>query len=338
MKIILPILIIFLFTVIIDRPIYSQTSGIICAGQKGIKYQVSGDLASTFHWNVEGGQIISDTFSNTITVNWGKLPGLHTIKVFEEKPSGCFGYTKQLKVGIQPSPDINLGGVKYICEGEKIELNNSASSNDPANTYQWQDGSTFPTYTTYKSGIYWVQITNTLGCSYRDSVIIFVNQPPKVNLGNDTMLCSTDEIVLDAGINMTSYYWKNGSVTQTILAHENDGEIWVKVTDSIGCVGIDSIKILQCKNQNRLVIPKVFLPNRGSSPKLWQIGGIENFPNASVKIYDRWGILIFISDRGYTKAWDGIRNGKELPVDAYYYIINPGDGTKEIVGSVTIIR
>ena len=41
---------------------------------------------------------------------------------------------------------------------------------------------------------------------------------------------------------------------------------------------------------------------------------------------------------GYKTAWDGTKNGKILPTDTYYYIIEPENGRKPLSGYVTIIR
>jgi gliding motility-associated-like protein len=188
------------------------------------------------------------------------------------------------------------------------------------------------------NGFYWVEVTNQNGCSFRDSVLLVTNPLPDVDLGKDTSLCASDELMLDAGNLGELYSWKNGENAQTIIAHEGDGQIWVKVTDSNGCIGTDTIQILECVNQNNLNIPNAFTPNGDGYNDYFLIIGRENYPNISVKIYDPLGIQVFQSDQGYFQPWDGTSNGKKLPVNAYYYVINPGDGSKEIVGSITLVR
>ena len=68
------------------------------------------------------------------------------------------------------------------------------------------------------------------------------------------------------------------------------------------------------------------------------IRGIEAYPDVTVKIYSRWGQIIFSSSRGYDQPWDGTYKGKELPMDSYHYIIDLGDGSEVKIGNVTIIR
>jgi len=63
----------------------------------------------------------------------------------------------------------------------------------------------------------------------------------------------------------------------------------------------------------------------------FEIRNIELYPNNTVKIFNRWGILVF-ETQGYdndSNAFRGISNAratisqdKELPVGIYFYIIN----------------
>ena len=41
----------------------------------------------------------------------------------------------------------------------------------------------------------------------------------------------------------------------------------------------------------------------------------------------------------YTENWDGRNmNGKELPMDSYFWVIDLNDGSEAINGTITIIR
>jgi gliding motility-associated-like protein len=324
------------FLVLIDAYIdlNAQVLYTLCATQKDIKYKVTGNAGSIFYWTVEGGQIVSDPHADTITVNWGSVPGEYNISVYEETAKSCLGNNMTIKIKINASPVVNLGKIRRICEGGQIELN----PGEGFDRYLWQDGSSQPTYTASEDGIYWVEVTNQDSCSFRDSVLLIATPSPNIELGNDTMLCALNELVLDAGNFDGLYAWNNGANTQTIIAQEGDGQIWVKVTDLNGCVGADTIQILNCINHHDLIIPNAFTPNGDGYNDYWLIKGYENYPNISVNIFDSWGMQVFQSDQEYSQPWDGTSNGKKLPVNAYYYVINPGDGSKEIVGSITLIR
>jgi gliding motility-associated-like protein len=86
-------------------------------------------------------------------------------------------------------------------------------------------------------------------------------------------------------------------------------------------------------------IPNVFSPNGDGANDLWIIDKIEQYPNAVVQIFNRYGGQLF-EKKGYSRsnAWDGNNNGSPLPVGAYYYIIRLGDGSKPLSGVLSIIR
>ncbi|MEQ9423635.1 MAG: putative Ig domain-containing protein [Cyclobacteriaceae bacterium] len=96
-----------------------------------------------------------------------------------------------------------------------------------------------------------------------------------------------------------------------------------------------------------LMIPTGFSPDGDGINDFWMIPGIENFPNNTVKIYNRWGNLIF-DTKGYdnqSNVWDSRSNGsltigtENLPDGTYFYVINLGeDGEKIRSGYVTIHR
>jgi len=68
----------------------------------------------------------------------------------------------------------------------------------------------------------------------------------------------------------------------------------------------------------------------------WVVNGLENFENAEVEIYNRWGNLIYYSSP-YNNDWDGLVNrgatldGKDgkVPVGTYFYIIKLNVEDKE---------
>jgi len=93
-----------------------------------------------------------------------------------------------------------------------------------------------------------------------------------------------------------------------------------------------------------LVITTIFTPNGDGLNDVWSIPGIENYPLNNVKVYNRWGNLVYEKD-GYIGDWDGYSNGRmvinsgeRLPVGTYYYIIDLGDGSEPFVGYLYLNR
>lgn len=72
-------------------------------------------------------------------------------------------------------------------------------------------------------------------------------------------------------------------------------------------------------------------PNGDGVNDEFRIVGLENFPNNTLQIFNRWGVKVFEQD-GYeqpgSEFFRGISNGrvtinkeKELPVGTYYYVL-----------------
>jgi len=62
------------------------------------------------------------------------------------------------------------------------------------------------------------------------------------------------------------------------------------------------------------------------------------YSDSEIRVYGRYGRLIFKSI-GYSTAWDGKNeNGNDVTEGAYFYHIKIGSGFDPIKGSVTIIR
>jgi len=107
------------------------------------------------------------------------------------------------------------------------------------------------------------------------------------------------------------------------------------VITTTGCEAIDSVFV---KVENSpLNIPNTFTPNGDGINDTWVIKELNNYPNITVKIFSRYGLLLFYS-QGYGKAWDGTYKGQSLPVGTYYYIIDLKTFGKLCSGSVTIIK
>ena len=87
-----------------------------------------------------------------------------------------------------------------------------------------------------------------------------------------------------------------------------------------------------------LIIPDAFSPNGDLINDVWNIGNTDLYPKMVVTIYNRWGQSVWRSEQGYPDPWDGRSNGRNLPIDSYHYAIDLHNGTKTIVGDITIVR
>jgi gliding motility-associated-like protein len=314
----------------------------VLAGATGVKYGVDETAGSVYQWWVDGG-VIADNLNHEIEVDWGVVPGIYEIKVLETNIFGCVGDTVYALVEVTNVFDLDIGGpIIEICDGEIVVLDAGGGFV----SYIWNDnpGQIGQTFATGTAGTYWVQVVDLNGLIGRDTVEIIVHPNPVVNLGADTLLCRNEFIVLDAGNTGAFFTWSTGSINQTIVFDWNDApaEVWVQV-EMNGCFGSDTIFIDRCIEYS-LVVPGAFTPNGDGFNDTWII--LDNFGNelevnfqkAIVEVFDRWGQLVFRSAPGYDKPWEGTFRGRPLPMDSYHYVIQLKDGSKDIVGNVTIVR
>ncbi len=140
----------------------------------------------------------------------------------------CAGYMPF----IQPSGNVGL------CQGANTTLTSSSGT-----AYLWTPGNeTTQSIIVTTPGTYSVSVTNSYGCSAL-SIPVTVSQVnnPVINLGNDTTVCGY--IALDAGSGYASYSWSGGSSNTQYLNASTTGQYIVVVTDTFGCVGLDTINV-----------------------------------------------------------------------------------------------
>ncbi|MEL7148102.1 MAG: gliding motility-associated C-terminal domain-containing protein, partial [Bacteroidota bacterium] len=113
--------------------------------------------------------------------------------------------------------------------------------------------------------------------------------------------------------------------------------IRVRATDLAGGFTEEVFVITLIANPDlELVIKTAFTPNGDNVNDTWIIDNITLHPGARVTIINREGNTVFESV-GYNDPWDGTFEGKELPVDTYYYVIDL-DGTRSYKGFVMILK
>lgn len=88
-------------------------------------------------------------------------------------------------------------------------------------------------------------------------------------------------------------------------------------------------------------VSQAITPDGDGVNDTWIIYNIQNYPNNSVKVFNRWGDLVF-SKRRYYNDWNGTyeKKGTSLPdSSSYYYQIDlDGDGTVDYDGWIYITK
>jgi len=236
------------------------------------------------------------------------------------------------------------GGYNINCAGDSTGTIEIVPVNNVRNvSYLWSDGNTSDTRTKLASGSYSIIITDSNIC-HADSTIS-LSEPDSLKLVFDISQpwCPDKP---DGEIRLTptggvmgtdyTYLWSDNSTDRDIL-NVTSGWYSVTVSDLNNCSVRDSVNI-EAQNQTCLIIPNAISPNGDLINDVWNIGLSDLYPEIEIKIFNRWGELIWNSEKGYPQPWDGRSRGSMLPIDSYHYIIDLHNGTKPLIGNVTIVR
>jgi gliding motility-associated-like protein len=186
--------------------------------------------------------------------------------------------------------------------------------------------------------------TTTNGvCSSVDTVIITSLVQPQAFAGLDTTICELQQpLTIPISITGSNNWTWTAILGNAVIDNDltlfpsfssmplgqNSFELVAKNGD---CAAYDTLNIFVYGNESEfcntkpIFIPEGFSPNGDGSYDVFKILNLNGL-NADVKIFNRWGILVY-SNENYQNDWTGIANqglvvyGEELPAGTYFYII-----------------
>lgn len=260
--------------------------------------------------------------NNNVTTTYTFTPNLNV----------CAWDTTTLVIVVNPLPVLTSQDIT-TCIGQEVTI--SSTPDLPNGTFNWSNNSIADQFIiTVDTSTFYTATYTLAGCtSLIDTVNVVVNALPVVTItpNGPTTFCAESSVQLTSASNYGNL-WSNGQNAQSITASIS-GAYELIVTDSNGCVDSASILITN-SGVPCLQIGGVFTPNGDGSNDTWQIIGIENYPEATVEILNRWGQQLFFS-KGYSVPWNGTYNNESLPTGDYFYIIDLGIDDP-IKGALTI--
>lgn len=178
-------------------------------------------------------------------------------------------------------------------------------------------------------------------------VDVYVDSLPKVDLGRDTLIYRGQEITLTATTQAERIEWfpkrdyiSNPFVNSIYVSPRDTTRYWVEATNSLGCVGRDSINVF-VYGKNVLLVPTGFSPNGDGINDEFRIIRYLNIATLNkFEVYNRWGELIY-SSTNIKQGWDGKYKGENSPAGTYVWQVEAYsyDGDRIVQsGNVTLIR
>ena len=180
-----------------------------------------------------------------------------------------------------------------------------------------------------QEGIYTLEVTSVdTSCPARREVeVIFDNQPTILDVVVDG---HTVTISATGGLPPYQYSINNGLTwTDNFIIHDVPGGIYeVIVKSKYGCISTS-------KTFGVLGVPNLISPNGDGKNDFWEIRGLEVYPDAHIKIFDRYGKIFVDRQLSVDFKWDGKYLGNPVPSGDYWYIITVEEG-KSISGHISV--
>ncbi len=256
---------------------------------------------------------------------------------------------------IQPSTVVAPADT-LVCFGDAIRLNARGTL-----LYSWTPASGLsrtdiagPTVKPTQTTTYTVTGNDAYNCFVtKDDVVVTVVALPTVNAGRDTTIMAgyplqlkpvfspdvsrvqwVPSLFLNCSDCKTPVTTPSYSATYTLFAYTPEG-----------CMSKDVVNVFATCTGDNLFIPNTFSPNGdGINEVFYPRGrGIEKI--RSMKIFSRWGQLIYLKENFLANdqyaAWNGKRQGQFVTPDVYVYMIDLVCENGNIItlkGDVTLIR
>ncbi len=163
--------------------------------------------------------------------------------LYEENFNDCNNLTAPLGC----NPTLNLSA-NSPCLGDTLKL----STDTRATSYEWNGPKGFKDTKSAVvisktdlswSGTFSLKAQLNTCQSIQDSVKITIKPLPTVSLGNDTSLCNSRTLSLNAKNPGSTYLWQNGSTSQ-LFSVKNSGLYAVTVTDTNSCSASAKVNIV----------------------------------------------------------------------------------------------
>ena len=327
-------------------------------------------LTGTPSGGVFSGNGISGNLFNPANANTGDNTITYT---YSDTASGCFN-NMQFVINVKEVPVISIGSSESsACPGADVTLTASYSLNVFNIIWTGSDGTTIysglnpPTVNPSSANqCYIATAVNSAGCVNRDTVCIqlldcridAVNEACEADsvimnssitiavLANDSIPAGSDTSVTISTTLLHGFASANSDHTVTFTP-EQDFAGTIQFSYSV-CVTINGFVVCDTANicvtivdtTTDCLFPNTITPNNDGVNEAFEVSCNDQFLNADIRIYDRWGAEVFRSPGHYANDWNGAnQQGVQLPDGTYFYMYSyNAQGKKAKKGFVDVYR
>jgi gliding motility-associated-like protein len=182
--------------------------------------------------------------------------------------------------------------------------------------------------------------TDQFGCTSSATADVVINPTDLTATFEITTLpCAEGGVVVELSAEGSggyfTYYWSDGS-TDNPRYYVQEGTYTVTVRDGFDCEFIID-EFLVTDQMDCIEIPNSFTPNGDGKNDTWNVD-LTQYSSAVLKVYSRWGRVVFETSE-LDIHWDGkSNNGQDLPANTYYYTLELNGGNTTQNGPITLLR
>lgn len=265
---------------------------------------------------------LPNNFKNTIAFN-------QTLYARIINGPDCYAVTPiELIINVFNPPNFDTETF-FLCKDAIIDLTVATGFE----SYNWNTGSTSNTISVNNAGNYSVTVSDINGCEktkkfnvVASDVAIITGTKIKDFSANENSVLIEYNGIGNYEFSLDGIDYQDSPLFKGILA----GIYKAYVRDKNKCgTTISSVFYV-------LDYPRFFTPNGDGYNDTWRIKNLDQMPDYTISIFDRYGKLI--KQMNSTNAgWDGNYTGRELPSDDYWFTLMFENG-KEIKGHFSLKR
>jgi gliding motility-associated-like protein len=315
------------------------------------------DLGYTFDWYI--GAVSGSPF-----YSGSQVSGLSAITYSVQATdlgSGCAG-TQSIEIEFDPipvpSPSVVILSHRTNCLVPDGALTATVNGNVVDYTIQWYDGENVLATTDNDGEFYRDLDVGPYTTTATDVITKCVSAPviteilPFMELPEFDI--ETTPTYCDQNVGEARYIELNDVVLSSIIWDVDGAQLEGNIISNLpkGVFTVTATSVQQCVNSKEFeILPEILVYNgisRNGDGKndFFEISCIEDFPNNTVKIFNRAGTLVY-QTKGYNNAdviFEGTSNeglslmGRELPDGTYFYIIDKGEGSIPKTGYLELLR
>jgi gliding motility-associated-like protein len=322
---------------------------------------VTTGLVDQFVWSFGDGA----TSSSENPTHAYQAPGEYDVKLFAVSNKDC--PDSLLKTVVIPeSPQVDFQFLDSVaCSPVVASIENLSSINLGGLRYEWFVDNEFLTSAQSpqlllenaelepKSFDIMLRATSDKNCvtSKRKNDLITVLPAPIADfkLGKDTIEPFDESVpFINSSTNGVKWLWNfdNGTTSEEfepLYSYPESGTYFVRLrAENIWQCADSTFRKLVVDPFITMYVPTGFTPNGDGINDVWEVQGFNEERELALRVYDRWGSLIFYTT-DLEDHWDGTINetGNLVPGGVYVYklvfYINEFD-VKEVTGEITVVR